>query len=149
MLLFTYSSTTWFENTTSFATEQQFSWSDWQCTRKAVEARYKHQWTKKKRQENALNAATALWDRCVNAAKWRTTRSNDVDAQWERNREAVTSLSNSYSTAPCFLAFYIIYKGAAGSLWGRSSGVTWLNQEIPIYFCSIHSTDIWIYMYMC
>lgn len=96
MLLFTHSSTTLFENTTSFATEQQFSWSGWQCTRNAVEARYKRQRTKK-RQESALNAATALWDRCVNAVKWRTTRPNNVDAQWERNyREAVTSHSNSY-----------------------------------------------------
>uniref|UniRef100_K1PBC6 Uncharacterized protein n=1 Tax=Magallana gigas TaxID=29159 RepID=K1PBC6_MAGGI len=37
--------------------------------------------TQKKRHESAMNAATALWGRCVNAAKWKATCSNAVDAQ--------------------------------------------------------------------
>lgn len=117
----------------------------------------------------ADNALETLWKRGINAnerrrnakrtrwtqqqlygiAVWtqpneKRTRPNDVDAQWEHNREAVTSLSNSNSTAPCSLAFCIIYKDAAGQLLCDR-----VESRDPMYFCSIQSTDIWIYMYVC
>lgn len=73
--------------------------------------------------ERRRNAKRARWtqQQLYGIAVWtqpneKRTRPNDVDAQWERNREAVTSHSNSYSTAPCSLAFCIIYKDAAGQL---------------------------------
>lgn len=59
----------------------------------ALETSWRHRinpkWTQKTRQESAMIAAAALRSRCVNAAKWKTTRSNAVDAQRERDREAV------------------------------------------------------------
>lgn len=68
-----------FKITTSLAIVQQslfkFSWSGWHCTRK--------------RQESAMDEATAPWGRCVNVAKWKQLvltlwmRSNGaVETQW-------------------------------------------------------------------
>lgn len=73
MLLFTKWSTSSLTITTSLNIVQQplieFALSGWQCRRNAVGARYKLSKTQRKRQEIVMNAATALWSRCVNVAK--------------------------------------------------------------------------------